>query len=214
MSKNSGDPSRHRFFKTMVVMGSGLALGCGGVSEKDSKPGDGDGGSNNSGGSSSSGGSSNTGGSIATGGGLSTGGAVGAGGTFASGGSAGTANGGVGGAIIPTPNCPTTQWASPDYPQCAPNGDGFVLPANSVCDPSRPVSADDCAAGQVFACLEATAYADGTAFPEPKPYGCECVPDSASCRDECGAIYSVDASCHEGESPASILCGCAVIVLK
>jgi hypothetical protein len=214
MSQNSSDLSRHRFFRTMVVMGSGLALGCGGASEKDANPGGGDGGSTSTGGSSntggsstSSGGSSNSGGTAGAGGTLSLGGA-------GSGGTAGTANGGAGGAIVPTPNCPTTQWTSPDYPQCAGPGDGLVLPANSVCDLTRPKSASDCGSAEIFACLKATGYADGTALSEPKPYACECVPDSESCRDECGELYSSDATCHEGDDPTSILCGCAIIVLK
>jgi hypothetical protein len=211
MSQNSGDFSRHRFFRTMVVMGSGLALGCGGASEKDGNPGGGDGGSTSTGGSSNTGGSSTS-----TGGGSNSGGTAGSGGALSLGGagSGGTANGGAGGAIMPTPNCPTTQWTSPDYPQCAGPGNGLVLPANSVCDLTRPKSASDCGSAEVFACLEATGYADGTPLSEPKPYACACVPDSESCRDECGELYSSDASCHEGDSPASILCGCAIIVLK
>ncbi len=210
MSDQSGDPSRHRFFKAMVVMGSGLALGCGGVSEKDGKPGDGNGGASNTGGS----------GTTTTGGATSSGGAAGTGGTFSLGGAGaggtangGAANGGAGGAVV-MPNCPTTQWASPDYPQCATQGEGLVLPANSVCDPTRPKSADDCGPGQTFTCLEATGYADGSPLSEPTPYGCACVPDSENCRDECGELYSVDAWCHEGADPTSILCGCAIIVLK
>jgi hypothetical protein len=90
----------------------------------------------------------------------------------------------------------------------------LVLPANSVCDLTRPTSPEDCDAGQIFACLKASGGVDGVPFPEPRPYGCQCVTDQPSCREECGELYSVDARCDAAEDAGSILCGCAIVVLK
>ena len=114
---------------------------------------------------------------------------------------------------MPTPNCPTSQWTSPNYPECGPDGTGLVLPANSVYDLTRPTSAADCAPGQTFACLKATAAADGAPLSPPKPYSCQCVSDDTSCREACGELYSIDARCDDTESDP-ILCGCAIVLLK
>jgi hypothetical protein len=178
----------------MVMMGSSLALSCGGATAEDlPKP-------------SGTGGSGGTGGTGGSGGLLpGTGGIAGTGGLV-----------GTGGRIEPQP-CVPAQWdCSANPPACY--GDGVALPEDCPCDASRPKSADDCGEGQSFICLDGMYTVDGESLPEAVPFECSCVPEQTYCGLACDAAfpaYGYDLSCRENPNgEGDILCGCAVIVLR
>jgi hypothetical protein len=209
-SDPDSEPGKHRLFRAMVLMGSGLALGCGGVTKTDGDLG-------SSGGSSSSGGSAPVVGS-----GGST--IVGNAGSSTSGGSDGTAgssaaSAGTGGqpSVAPGPfRCPPAQWdCSANPPDCV-GGDGYALPGDCKCDPSRPESASDCEQGQTFVCRKATSTIDGGTLSETLPFECSCVPDDDSCGVNCDAAFEYigDGLSCEDPTPNVVLCGCAWVYLR
>jgi len=212
------------FFRSMVLMGGSLALGCGGMTQDD-----GSGGTSGNGGSGggAGGGLNGTGGQPAGSGGQGTGGysilLPPTGGSSTGGDSWG--EGGFGGAY-PT-DCPTTQLNCPnDYYGCAYGAfDSYglsVLPANCACDPSRPASSADCGPTQEFVCLGARESAQGEVFDPAVAYNCACV-DSLTYTD-CGGLCANHPEAHSNhtcydpeDSPLDLdayLCGCAVTVLK
>jgi hypothetical protein len=207
MSVETGsDGAPHRFFHTMVVMGSALALGCGGMSnadepERTASGGAGGGGSGGAGGSGSTGGFGSTGGSASTGG---TGGTI----MINPGGSAGQP------AVEPGPfTCSPAEWECSSYPRC--DGDGFRLPENCSCEASRPQVPDDCPSDQTLACRSAVARADGRPFTEVVPFQCSCVPKGSTCDEACDHAFPDTGTCEQLDSSGrSVLCGCAVIVLR
>jgi len=198
----------HRFFHAMVIMGGSLALGCGGAASSD-PDGEGSGGAHVA----SSGGS---GGVPATTGGrapMTTGGVP----AMSSGGSSGgQLQIATGGTVDPGPfPCPPAQLdCLRPGTQC--QGSGYALPKDCVCNPQRPASAADCAADQHFVCRKATQSADFVELTAPVPFECSCVPLQTSCMAACDMAYDVPGvSCRtDAEDPRSILCGCAVIVLR
>jgi len=213
MSKHAKDHSR--MFRTMVLMGSSLALSCGGVAQEDA--------TKTTNGGSSAGGKTATGTAGASSGGTggttsaSAGAATSVGGTLTlgtggseivipTGGQGGTA--GAGGAIVVPTDCPPSQWACTDDNGC--DYESGWVPANCKCDPSRPKSAASCAAGQVYICRE-------TSYGSDKPYGFECTcvtPTNTYC--SCYDAYPSPGqySCDTQSMPDTTLCGCAVVVLK
>jgi hypothetical protein len=215
MSIETGNEgAQHPFFHTMVVMGSALALGCGGMSNADElertpsggSGGGGSGGGGSGGGGSGGGGSGGFGGFAGTGG--STGSTGGAGIIVLQGGSAGQTP------VEPGPfKCSPAQWGCSTYVSCS--GDGFELPENCTCDTSRPEGPDDCPSGQTFACRNAVATADGRPFTRAVPFQCSCVPMESTCDAACDHVFPDTATCDQVDSSGrSVLCGCAVIVLR
>jgi len=203
--ERSSSAQQHPFFHTMVLMGSALAIGCGGLSND----------ADASGGRSGAGGTGGTGGSGGTG---STGGTSGAGGS--TGGVAGT-----GGIIIAIPNggrmtvdpgpfvCTPAQWeCDNDSPACY--GDSYALPDRCGCDETRPLSIEDCESGQVFACRMAHYNAMGTALTQVVPFECSCVAEQLDCGLVCDALYGYERGSCTQDDAKSVLCGCAVIVLR
>lgn len=200
-----------RFFRAMVLMGSAVALGCGGSTSRSD---DGSGGS----------GPTGTGGT----------GGSGSGGS----GPGGTGPGGTGGAIFidPTSATATTSVEPGPFPcvpaqmecgsagsACAGTYDGWRIPEGCSCSDTRPASAADCGPDQSFVCLWGTERSDGTPYTEPVPFECSCLERGLSCYHECTAAgWNRDAVCESvtGEGGAAgaansvTLCGCAVIVLK
>ena len=141
---NEGGP--HRFFHTMVVMGSALALGCGGMSNADEPERTARGGAGGGGG-----GSGGTG----SGGAGSTGGSGGTGGTgilIMPGGNAGQPP------VEPGPfTCSPAQWQCDPYEAC--DGEGFRLPES--CTRTDSIRGTSCARqvrvdGQEPCCSERT----------------------------------------------------------
>jgi hypothetical protein len=197
---NHDDPAPprvpHPFFHTMVMMGSALALGCGGLSG--SKSGDDDAGGGGTGG--TTGGTGNaTGGSGGTQ--NTTGGTGGT--TAGTGGSSvgGTATAGTGGSRImvgtggtgnvpvtpgPFPCAPET-WTCKSAPSCA--GTDYVLPSDCTCDGTRPASADACPAEQSFVCRQARYNESYQPFTEPVPFSCSCMPGGVSCEVLCDEAF-------------------------
>lgn len=196
------EPSTHRLFAAIVLMGSGLTLGCGGISEHEhaNEP--------------ASGGNGGLGGSTSTGGGsvIATGGAWPL--------PDNTIMPGVAGAppapVTPGPfACPPQQWSCSN-PFCSPIEFGWALPDDCPCDPARPTQASDCAAGQVFLCRNGTSTADGRPLTAYVAFECSCVDKSPTfCNNECDLAYGVpDAVCDVSKDGARAVCGCAVIFLK
>jgi hypothetical protein len=198
---------RHRFFHTMVVMGGALALGCGGMSNHTDSTGSGGSGSAGSGGS----------------GGKAPSGA----------GAGGTGTGGTGGAPPPViiepvggagqgPVQPPVFACSPaelvcsiTYPAC--DGSGFSLPNDCRCDETRPVSPAECDEGESLVCRQAVSDANGTPFTTPVPFDCQCMPNQMYCGLACDMAFPDRGDCVEeqvGENGKTILCNCAVIVLR
>jgi hypothetical protein len=218
-AKRSESPASNRMFHTIVLMGSGLALSCGGVA-KIEPGGDSEvaGASNTavSGGSSNaSGGSGN---SIA--GASALGGNVGIGGTgviiIGPGGAGGSAaSAGAAGAPV-MPNCPFSQWDctnSTTAGYCNYNGVyGLEIGSDCFCNSNRPQSAKDCASGFTFTCLDGVQSGATT----DTPFQCTCAPtptDGYLC-EACGSGYDADYSCQNQTAPEPVLCGCAIVVLK
>lgn len=190
----------HRFFHAMVLMGSSLALGCGGATSSSSAEDE-----------------TNVGGA--------TTGTSGSGGAPAGGATYGGASAGVAGAPNPTggqssvppepPSCPPAQWdCSRDPPICW--GDAYGLPESCACDRQRPSTVADCGVGETFVCRAGRmATADGLAV-NTVPFECSCVPSQETCTPICDDAYAPWGSCREapvGDSQ-SVLCSCALIVLR
>jgi hypothetical protein len=231
------DARTHRFFRAMVLMGSGIALGCGGMSESNTanqatggtsaQGGTGAGSTGGTGGTSSS-----TGGDISPAGGTGgtinptggTGGTIspagGTGGTGTSGSTSGSTSTGGGSA------CPPSQWSCATTPQCA-DGLNYELPANCTCDLTRPLAGSECSSG-ARACLEATVSPDGTPLAQPVPFECSCAPDPTSCATSCHAVFPggdghfcsdlvprlLPPPMDPAPTASDILCGCSYVYLK
>jgi len=198
----SNDTTPHRLFAAIVLMGSGLAVGCGGVAE----------------GHADVAGAPGTSGSNATDA-SGTGGRGGTGGGSGSGPMIDVTIGGTPGqqpTVTPGPfNCPTEQWS------CASNtcGDveqGWALPSECACEPSRPRSAKDCAADEAFVCQRVTSNAQGDRLSQPLALSCNCVTKTEFfCSQECDLAYGVSSSsCVASDDERSALCNCAVVFLK
>ncbi|HEY3501071.1 MAG TPA: hypothetical protein VGK73_40535 [Polyangiaceae bacterium] len=198
-----GNESQQSFFHTMVVMGGALALGCGGLSTADGPP--------------TIDNSAGTGGSGGTG--------TGSGGAAGSGGMTGTA--GTGAIVIPDAGVPDP--VEPGPFACSPaqwncssvgvscHGDGYLLPESCPCEAARPKTPTDCAPGQAFLCREATVNHESRRFTEPVAFECTCAAQLPTCEATCDQIYeSSRSNCHDLDDTSghSVLCGCAVIVLR
>jgi hypothetical protein len=218
---------RHRLFHALVVMGSALAVGCGGLSDEQrqqangARPADGAGG----------GGATGTSSGVGPSGGLA-GVASGIGGLSLS--SGGTTGDGIGGVVItlppsddggmagaPTLNCPTEQWSCEGTLRFTCYGRNYVLspdgvsPANCVCDDALPKSAEDCSPDRSFVCLAATVDMNNEPLDHPVPFECGCVAAQPNCDLTCGTAYGDDSRCITASTPADAdLCDCAYIVLK
>jgi len=203
--KNEDPIGHHRLFHAMVLMGGSIALGCGGMS---AGTGDDDGGIGGTG--SLSGAGTSGAPTAGTGGtGSGSGGAGGTGGVILLPPIAGASS------VDPDPTCPPAQRSCAEGELiCFDNT--YQLPANCGCDRTRPLSASECPAGTVFACHAGGRAADGSALPQVVPFTCACVPDSANCGAECSEAAPSAGMCTDVYTPnaRSVLCNCAVIVLR
>ena len=231
----------HPFFRAMVLMGSSLAVGCGGAvkDQEHGTIGDGSGGAGAvaaSGGASSSGASSGGASfSPAAGGATSRGGANQAGGAPSTGGtsqSSGGAPPGSGGAIVlgsggitailepdaGVAPCAPAQWScDTDTVYCSGGDEGYFMPnAPCGCDPTRPTSAEACPAGTKFLCQAFTIDAAGKRLSSPLAFGCACVPPAPDCEEACAAAHgsAPRPSACLADAADNYLCGCAVILLR
>jgi hypothetical protein len=223
--------AKSRMFHSIVLMGSGLSLGCGGVAKLDGTAASGS--ATDAGSSSTSLGGSgglSAGGSrsdliiLPAAGSPSSGGALGVGGTL---GSAGDVSGAAatGGFVSPLP-CSPAQWSCAPTEVSCPPFDGFQLGTGKdcKCDPARPASAARCGPGYTFICMAAERDAQGNRFPQPIPYGCMCQPTLGAnpnqCYDLCNRAFQIPSiDCYVTEPDASVqdatvLCQCATIILK
>jgi hypothetical protein len=193
---NADESSSHRLFAAIVLMGTGLTLGCGGVAERSGT------GSTSSGGSST--GSTSSGGSNVAGGATLT---IGGGPTLV------PPDPPV--PVVPGPfECPPQRWNCAEL-ACGLVANGWALPDACECDPLRPEKASDCAAGKVFVCRSGTSTADGTPFTEQVPFDCHCVDKAMHlCQNECQSAYGLNGSSCVEEQDHSALCGCAVVYLR
>jgi hypothetical protein len=105
--------------------------------------------------------------------------------------------------------------------QCGLNGGEWDLAAGCACDAKRPSSGADCAADELFVCLQGTYNTNGQSLPAMSPYfDCACVPKTDDCSNACKAAYpSFHADgfdCHVEPGPASdiVLCGCGWVYLR
>jgi hypothetical protein len=197
MNHDDPDPPRvpHPFFHTMVMMGSALALGCGGLSESKSSDDD----------------------TTAGTGGSSVGGMATAG---AGGGGIAVGTGGTGNApVTPGPfPCASETLSCKTPPPCA--GGNLVLPNDCTCDGTRPASAEACAAGQSFVCRQARSNESYQPFTEPVPFSCSCMPTGLSCEALCDEAFGSQAgqgtclSATTAQGKESVLCGCGRIGLR
>lgn len=216
----------------MVLMGSALALHCGGMSvrrvgDQEGTGGTGDSDSGATGGAGAVAGTSphpgsggtGTGGGIPVGSGGSAAASGGTGGSTQVGGTGGSFHAGSGGgsgmasgtAGVPSVReCPTSQW------NCNPltcEGTQYAMPEHCQCDAELPKSVEECEPGEVFVC-----HAGGST-PEGTPtvlFGCSCMTPAADCYATCH-LFAPEAGClSESQSPGmhSILCGCAFVSLR
>jgi hypothetical protein len=222
----AGSDSReltHGLFHTLVVMGSALAFGCGGISHDAATEHDGTGGSSGgsaggSGGASGSGGSGGTNGSSAgngnalggTGGGISTGGGI----ILGGGGGTGGSSGGMAGAAGEL-GCPPDQWVCTSSLACL--GSDLPTASDCSCDETLPTSPKDCRADQTFVCRGARHDSNGYPLAQPLPYECHCVTAAADCQTACAATFGDRSRCiDDGEQIPSdtTLCDCAMVILR
>jgi hypothetical protein len=210
---SSDELSPHRLFAAIVLMGTGLAAGCGGIAEGDRQVA---GGGSSSSAGTGTGSSSNVGASTGVGGATTSS----TGGTFSAGAppvlnTAGSTP--LPSSVDPGPfACPTEQWSCASK-QCDGLTSGWTLPATACdCDPRRPLKASDCKPGQVFVCQNVTQAADGRPLTKPVALACSCVQKAEYfCASECDAAYGErDLSCSGSPDELSALCGCAVVYLK
>jgi len=202
------EQSPHRLFAAIVLMGTGLAVGCGGISEGERQVGAG-------GQPNVSHGGTNTGATASAG----TGVATSTGGTSNIGNAPSIDIGGTTSepeAVDPGPfKCPPEQWTCAST-HCDYSAAGWALPDSCDCDPKRPRSPSDCGAGEVFVCQNATTTSDGRPFTKPVALSCSCVQKSMYfCSTECDAAFGPrDLMCRGSQDELSALCGCAVVYLK
>jgi hypothetical protein len=203
------EQSPHRLFAAIVLMGSSLAAGCGGISAGEG-PVDAAGHSG-----------------VATGGTASTSSGAGpsVGAATSTSGSSNTDIGpilSVGGSVsAPEPiepgpfQCPPEQWTC-GSPSCDGSYGGWVLPDGCACDPNKPLRASDCQPDQLFVCKQATVTVDGRPLTKPVPLSCTCVPRQMYfCNTECDIAYGqANLTCYGAEDQLSATCGCAVVYLK
>ncbi|HVU04962.1 MAG TPA: hypothetical protein VHE30_24595 [Polyangiaceae bacterium] len=196
----------HPLFRAMVVMGSSLATGCGGVAETKAAGGTGAGGAPPDG---DSGGFGQTGGTVGAGGTfLHPGGFVGSGGALSTGGAADEDAG-------PFP-CVPAQWDCTGVDlRCGGTGRGYTLPA-CKCDPSRPRTEADCRLGDRLVCLDGLTDPSGVPLPASVPFQCSCVRKTDSCQADCVAASPLrERSLHcDEDGPDRLLCGCAWVTLR
>ncbi len=215
------DAGRHRFFRTMVLMGSSIALSCGGATEESKSTAAGGSGGGGSGGAGGKGGSGGVGGSSGRGG---SGGSMMAG----TGGSGGIIVGGSGGVAGMPPDagpfeCHPAQWECGELltEQCRNDENGWRLPENCTCNTGRPRSSTDCAGTTELVCLLGGYSSDGQKLREPVPFQCSCQPKRETCHEECSLAFasgnpSERYACEFTNPDAGhrdVLCGCAVVVL-
>ncbi|HKO50285.1 MAG TPA: hypothetical protein VJV79_21290 [Polyangiaceae bacterium] len=231
MSKKVEPLSDHPLFRALVLMGGGLAVGCGGVAERETPLSTDIGGSG-----SASGGpvSSTAGGSPSIG--LPVAGAP-------------SAAAGANAATAYAPACPYEQW---DCSALLATGACFLsllskddpLAAGCSCDTSRPKSAAACKLDESFVCRQAyPPYVEGQARPSTWDGNlhvqCACLPTpkpgTDNCTETCTKEFSVtqwppmqcfvsNSKCDDnGVCTATsadvlrqdgIMCGCAAIALK
>jgi hypothetical protein len=186
------DPAPHRLFAAIVLMGTGLASGCGGISASERQ--------------------------VEGGAGQPTAGVPGAAGaSTATGGRAELPQPETGGTpekVTPGPfACPPQQWSC-SRAECGVTGLGWSLPENCDCDPTRPLAPSSCAPGEVFVCKTATSTADGRLLTEEVPMSCACLPpDGAVGDNECARAYGDDLR-DTIEADGSVGCSCAYVYLK
>ncbi len=212
-------PPTNRMFRSIVVMGSGLALSCGGVAQIDGGNGGAPSGSapgGNSGGASGAPQPTQIGGSSAV-----SAGYMGSGGSpsISVGGGLqlpGQTAGAAGMGAVANPSCPFSQW---DCTNSATEGYcsygttyGVQIGTDCFCNPNRPASGADCKPGNTYACrLGVLSSTSDSAT----PFECSCTPtppDGSSC-DICSTTYGVYDNCTS-DTPNDVLCGCAIVLLK
>ncbi|MEO8904606.1 MAG: hypothetical protein ABI488_19530 [Polyangiaceae bacterium] len=205
-------------FHSIFVMGSGLAIGCGGVATVDPDHGSAGasaatpGGSDNAGGVSSLGGATSTAGTGAVlmipyggyGGDLSTGGSLGV-------------SGAGGSAFIHPVSCLPAQWTCPTPLSCTGYEGDLALGTGCKCDLTRPTRQSDCAPGLILTCADATEDAAGNRLGAPTPYECSCIAATTTttdgCNGACDNAYGAARFGCEFEVDSSILCHCPVVVV-
>jgi hypothetical protein len=223
-TKRSPVSNQNKMFRSIVLMGSGLAFGCGGVAKVEG---------GGAGGSSAASHGGTTGASSSAGSGVVTGAA----GTlvFGSGGTTGQAGGSnVGGSIsvgfggsgpitgnggtagVSSLPCPPSQWACAGQETDCQLQNSIALPtSNCKCDGSRPAQASNCKPGQSFVCLSANRDASGQGIYPPIPFECSCQATTSDCASACDATFGNGALNCYFDDVNSILCDCyAPVVLK
>jgi hypothetical protein len=128
----------------------------------------------------------------------------------ASGGASGSAAAGA----PPVPDCPMEQWACETY-ACESYEHRYRIPDDCHCDDTRPKSAADCAPEQTFLCRVGNGTSPDAGDTPLTIFACECVNRQSDCNDTCQSEDGVQAECLADTSGSdTILCGCAVVVLK
>ncbi len=206
------EDQKGRLFRTLVVMGGTLALGCGGVAQEsvtDEGP-TSTGAAPGIGGTGGVGGIGGTGGVTSTGATTSTGGIV-----FPTGGT------GTGGMETITPGpfvCPPEQWDCGAGPfECVSNdylGYELRLPGSCTCNPEKPLTVSDCAEGESVVCGKAVADSQGRWFDTAVHFDCRCEPNVAEYDCSVCDRFGVAHGCAYPDGSQPITCGCALPVLK
>lgn len=208
---------KNRMFHSIFVMGSGLAIGCGGVAKVDPDQGSAGASAATPGGSDNAGGVSSLGGATSTAG---TGAVImipygGYGGDLSAGGSSGLSGAGGSGFVNPLP-CSPAQWTCPTPPGCTGYHGDLPLGTGCKCDLTRPTRQSDCAPGLILTCANATEDAALNPLSAFSPYECSCMAVAAttpdSCHGACDNAYGADRFGCDFEVDSSILCYCPIVI--
>ena len=227
----------HRLFHALVVMGSALAVSCGGISDQPGAERAGHGGTDTN----DASGGAPVGGSPSHGGGGSAGlaagtSSAGGGGTIHINPPQGGAGSGATGDLQGLPPlagsggtkssaaCPPAQWDCRGAPRECGGPVGYLyyyglppefygLPSECRCDETRPQKPADCAGMGAFVC-RAGIDQPSDAAARTVPFDCSCEIGSttvAPCRAAFGDAYQVEAVTEDGIIE---LCACAVVLLR
>jgi hypothetical protein len=117
---------------------------------------------------------------------------------------------GTGGSVYPDPRevlpCTPEEWRCPNE-AC---NSYLPDPDLCTCDETAPRAPEDCAATEDFVCSEQTVDRAGAPLDTPVLSNCRCEPHTADC-----CLPDAEAKgCTDVPTTRSVICGCAVIVLK
>jgi hypothetical protein len=198
MSNNddSESLSQHPLFRALILMGGGLALGCGGVAQTNTQTTESGGAQTGPATSTSTAGSSNAtaGNSNATAGNSNATAGSSSSGTIQLGQAGGvSANNGGSSGVPNDDGCPYAQWdCSQLTPACIRDLSQGLAGTGCFCNSARPLTVTDCAANESLFCLQAIGLGSPDTWDYTNHIQCSCAPTPAATDYEAAANTCLD----------------------